>query len=66
MLLRVWVAFTELVERSDRSERGQSTAEYALVMIAAAAIAGLIVMWAHKTNLVSGLFNAVISKVLPH
>jgi len=48
-----------------RSEAGQSTAEYALVMIAAAAIAGLVVMWAHKTNLISGLFDGVIKKVLP-
>ena len=62
LLLRVWLA---IVGRVDRSEAGQSTAEYALVMIAAAAIAGLVLMWAHKTNLVSGLFNAVIHKVLP-
>ena len=31
----------------------------------AATVAGLLLMWAHKTNLVSGLFNAVIKKVLP-
>jgi hypothetical protein len=61
LLLRVWVAVVGRVH----DERGQSTAEYALVMIAAAAIAGLVVMWAHKTNLVSGLFNAVLKKVLP-
>ena len=54
-----------MVRRVTRSEAGQSTAEYALVMIAAAAVAGLLLMWAHKTNLVSGLFNAVIKKVLP-
>jgi hypothetical protein len=62
LFLRVWVAFMQRVESNDA---GQSTAEYALVMIAAAAVAGLLVMWAHKTNLVSGLFNAVIKKVLP-
>jgi hypothetical protein len=62
LLVRVWIA---LVHRVDTRERGQSTAEYALVMIAAAAVAGLVVMWAHKTNLVSGLFNAVIKKILP-
>jgi hypothetical protein len=62
LLLRVWLA---VLGRVDSSEAGQSTAEYALVMIAAAAIAGLVLMWAHKTNLVSGLFNAVIHKVLP-
>jgi hypothetical protein len=62
LLLRVWVV---LAHRAEPSEAGQSTAEYALVMIAAAAVAGLLVMWAHKTNLISNLFNAVISKVLP-
>lgn len=67
LLLRVWVFVTAHAERLEaaRSEAGQSTAEYALVMIAAAAIAGLVLMWAHKTNLVSGLFNSVIKKVLP-
>lgn len=60
--LRAWIAATN---RVTRSEAGQSTAEYALVMIAAAAIAGLVVMWAHKTNLISGLFDGVIKKVLP-
>ena len=62
LLLRAWVA---VMQRVESNEAGQSTAEYALVMIAAAAVAGLLVMWAHKTNLVSGLFNAVIKKVLP-
>ena len=65
MLDVLWRAWFALTRRLDRSEAGQSTAEYALVMIAAAAIAGLVVMWAHKTNVVSGLFNAVIHKVLP-
>ena len=60
--LRVWFG---VMQRLERDDAGQSTAEYALVMIAAAAVAGLLVMWAHKTNLVSGLFNAVIKKVLP-
>ena len=62
LFLRVWVAFMQRVESNDA---GQSTAEYALVMIAAAAVAGLLVMWAHKTNLISGLFNADIRKGLP-
>ena len=62
LLLRAWVA---VMQRVESNEAGQSTAEYALVMIAAAAVAGLLVMWAHKTNLVSGLFNSVIKKVLP-
>jgi len=62
LLLRVWVAF---LQRIEPAEAGQSTAEYALVMIAAAAIAGLVLTWAKKTDLISGLFNAVVKKVLP-
>jgi hypothetical protein len=62
MLLRAWI---QVMHPDEGSEAGQSTAEYAMVMIAAAAIAGLVVMWAHKTNIVSGLFNAVIKKILP-
>jgi len=59
---RAWIV---IMRRSVASEAGQSTAEYALVMIAAAAVAGLLLMWAHKTNLIQGLFDAVIHKVLP-
>jgi hypothetical protein len=62
VLFRVWAA---LLRRMERAEVGQSTAEYALVMIAAAAIGGLVLTWAHKTNLVSGLFNAVVKRFLP-
>jgi hypothetical protein len=61
MFMRVWSA---ALCRAHRSEDGQSTAEYALVMIAAAAIGGLVLTWAHKTNLVSGLFNSVVHKFL--
>jgi hypothetical protein len=60
--MRVWLA---VMGRLEADESGQSTAEYAMVMIAAAAIAGLVLTWANKTNVVSNLFNAVIKKVLP-
>ena len=62
LLIRMWQT---IVQRANRAEAGQSTAEYALVMLAAAAVAGLVVMWAHKTNIVSSLFSAVIHKILP-
>jgi Flp pilus assembly pilin Flp len=45
-------------------ERGQSTAEYALVLLGAAAVALLLVAWATKTDKVTKLFNAVIDRVL--
>jgi hypothetical protein len=46
-----------------RSERGQTTAEYALVLVGAATIAMLIVAWAGSTSRISGLFDTVIRSV---
>ena len=53
-----------LLRRADDSETGQSTAEYALVMISAAAIAGLVLTWAKHTNLIGGLFDTVVHGLL--
>ena len=44
-------------------ERGQTTAEYALVLLGAAAIALLIVAWASQTDLIGRLFNAVVRAI---
>ncbi len=46
-------------------ESGQSTAEYALVILGAVAIATLLITWATGSHAISGLFDSVISKVLP-
>ena len=46
-----------------RTERGQASAEYALVLLGAAAVALLIVGWATKTNKVGHLLDAVLDKV---
>jgi hypothetical protein len=62
VLLRVFVA---LRLRLDRSDHGQTTAEYALVMLAAAAVAGLVLAWATKSHAVARLFDSVIDKVIP-
>ena len=62
LLLRLFVA---LGDRIDRADRGQTTAEYALVMLAAAAVAGLVLAWATKSHAMSRLFDAVIDKVIP-
>jgi len=43
---------------------GQTTAEYALVMLGAAAIAALIVTWASKSDIVGKLFDFAVSKVI--
>lgn len=44
-------------------ERGQATAEYALVIVAAAAIALTLIVWAASTGTLSALFDAVMAKV---
>lgn len=45
-------------------ERGQATAEYALVLLAAAAVAGLLIAWAVNTGAVSRLLDAVFERLL--
>ncbi len=47
-----------------RSDAGQTTAEYALVILAAAALATLVIAWATQSNAVGRLFDAVLDKVL--
>lgn len=61
-LLRVWLT---VLARSERAASGQTTAEYALVMLAAAAVAGLVLAWATKSHTISRLFDAVIGKLIP-
>lgn len=46
-----------------RAERGQTTAEYALVLIAAATIAMLVVAWAGNTGAVSEFFDSIIDRI---
>jgi len=47
-----------------REEVGQTTAEYALVILGAAALATLLITWATKSHAVGKLFDEVIGKVL--
>jgi Flp pilus assembly pilin Flp len=45
------------------NERGQATAEYALVIVAAAAIALALIIWATSTDLLPSFFTTVLNKV---
>lgn len=47
-----------------RSERGQTSAEYALVLIGAASVALLLAVWAKKTNRMGRLFDTVFDNVI--
>lgn len=43
---------------------GQSTAEYALVLLGAAAVALLLAAWATKSDKITKLLNSVLDRVL--
>ena len=64
MLDRILSRFVNVVRVFVRYEDGQSTAEYALVIVAAAAIVGLLLTWITKSNGIGSIFNGVIGKVL--
>ena len=63
----LYVVATGFVDRVTRrlqpDERGQASAEYALVLLGAAAVALLIVGWATHTDLIGKLLDAVINNV---
>jgi hypothetical protein len=48
---------------SNINEEGQSTAEYALVILGAAALAGILIAWASSGSITS-VFNKVLQRVL--
>lgn len=47
-----------------RDDRGQSTAEYALVMLGAAAVALMVVAWANQTDKIGRLLDGVVDTIL--
>ncbi len=49
-----------------RRDDGQATAEYALVLLGAAAVALLLGGWAAKTGKVGSLLNAIVDQLMAH
>jgi hypothetical protein len=47
-----------------RDERGQTTAEYALIIVAAAILGGVVIAWATRSGLLAQLFNATMGRVI--
>ncbi len=45
-------------------QRGQATAEYALVIVGAATLAGLVIAWASSTGRIAKLLNSVLDAVI--
>ena len=56
------IARTRLVERDD--ERGQTTAEYALVLLGAAAVALLLAVWAKQGGKVGKLLDTIFDSLV--
>ncbi len=57
-------AITDSADPRPRSELGQATAEYALVMLAAAALAGLLLAWATSSGGIDRLLNAIMDSLI--
>jgi len=68
LYLSITIAVTDALARlrARLDERGQASAEYALVLLGAAAIALLIVSWATHSNKIGELFNAVLDRLKGH
>lgn len=67
MLLSVYVHLSTrlLSARShEDGERGQTTAEYALVLLGAASVALLLAVWARDTGKLGRLLDAVVDNVI--
>ena len=67
MMRRLFTALLDRVHtvRAAATELGQTTAEYALVILGAAAIGTLILTWATRSHAIGTLFERVIGKILP-
>ncbi len=76
ILIRLFLTAAVLVDRLQRrldarsrlrrsaAEAGQATAEYALVLLGAAAIALLLAAWAAKSGAIGRLFDAVVDQLV--
>jgi hypothetical protein len=62
MLLHLPARLAALGRRFD--DRGQATAEYALVLLGAAAVALLLVAWATRTNRIGRLVELVLDQIV--
>jgi Protein of unknown function (DUF4244) len=62
VLLRLLVIVQVTLVR--RGDRGQTTAEYALVLVGVAAVALLLVAWASDTDKIGRLLDGVLDSIL--
>ena len=53
------------VRRAVTADAGQTTAEYALVILGAAAVGTLLIAWATNSHAIGKLFDVVVGKIVP-
>jgi len=58
-----WMAEVAWGSRSWRREEGQTTAEYALVILAAAAVAIVLITWARSSGKLPAFFDRIIDQI---
>jgi len=58
--------FTRTLRPDADNEAGQTTAEYALVLLGAAGVALLLIAWATKSHKISALLDGVLDRILQH
>lgn len=66
LLLLTVLTETTMLRAVDRlrGERGQTSAEYALVLLGAASVALLVALWAKDTNKIGKLLDAIFDSVV--
>ncbi len=62
-LVHLQARFQQVLARRS-SASGQATAEYALVLLGAAAIALMLTAWAAKSGAIGKLFDAVVGQLI--
>ena len=63
LAMYLYLSTRAFVSRARHNERGQATAEYALVLLGAAAVALLVVGWATHSNLVGKLLDTIMNNL---
>lgn len=61
---RLWCRLQSRLLAAGGGQAGQSTVEYALVLLGAAAVALALVAWVTRSDMVQRLFDAVVGRIL--
>jgi Flp pilus assembly pilin Flp len=62
-LVAAWLMALPFQARALRRQEGQTTAEYALVILAAAAVAIVLIAWARSSGKLPAFFDKIIDEI---